>query len=378
MSDQKKQFEMQMYNQFWNNVRRAEASSWQVFLSYSLFIGIITFLFENDMPNWILVILIIIFTTLAITMSLSANVWFVRNMYLISRVEKQFEPYNIIPKTWIPLDIKFFNKELYLIHTVFYFFIGLFLCIFFLFKNIIVCIENIFIFLTLIITLIISIVLLYYYINEQLSHFSDLKNSFICDKNERYKNGNLLKKISIDVDSILIDIMVNYCKIYNKKKNSKKTKEDVTDWDFFDDWGLSKEEGRGIFENIDLQDVPVISDTLDCYLLLLNQRSKVDIVTNRKEEQRKALLKKFKSMNLKPGIQYQNLIIVDSEKKKLDLDYDIYIDDSPKLANIIEKYPNKILILLDQPWNKNIQIANNIKRVNNWKEIYDEIIKLLL
>jgi len=83
-------------------------------------------------------------------------------------------------------------------------------------------------------------------------------------------------------------------------------------------------------------------------------------------------------MNLKPGIQYQNLIIVDSDKEKLDLDYDIYIDDGPKLANIMGKYPNKILILLDQPWNKTIQISKNIKRVNNWKEIYDEITKLLL
>lgn len=368
MSEQKKQFETQMYNQFWNNVRRAEASSWQVFLSYSLFIGIITFLFENNMPNWVLVILIIIFTILAITMSLSANLWFVRNMYLISRVEKQFEPYNIIPKTWIPLNIKFFNKELYLIHTVFYFIIGFFLGFFFYVKNIIGCLENISIFSVLIF----CIVILCYYIKEQLSHFSDLKNSFICDKIDR------LKKISIDIDSTLIDIMVNYCKIYNKKKNSKKTKEDVTIWDFFDDWGLSKEEGIGIFEKIDLQDIPVISDALDCYLLLLNQKYKVDIVTDRKEEQRKALEKKFESMNLKPGIQYQNLIIVDSYKKKLDLDYDIYIDDSPKLANIMEKYPNKILILLDQPWNKNIQISNNIKRVNNWKEIYDEIIKLLM
>jgi len=374
MSNQKKQFETQMYNQFWSNVRRAEVSSWQVFLSYSIFIGIITFLFENDMPNWTLVILIIIFTALAITMSLSANLWFVRNMYLISRVEKQFEPYNIIPKTWIPLNIKFFNKELYLIHTLFYFLIGLSLSFFFSLKNIIGCIEIVCIF----ITLIISIVLLYWYIEGQLSDFSDLKNSFICDKIDKNKSGNLLKKISIDVDSTLIDIMVNYCKIYNKKKNSKKTKEDVIIWDFFDDWGLSIEEGRGIFEKIDLQNVPVISDTVDCYLLLLNQRYKVDIVTDRKEEQRKALLKKFESMNLKPGIQYQNLIIVDSYKTKLDLDYDIYIDDSPKLANIMEKYPNKILILLDQPWNKNIQIANNIKRVNNWKEIYDEIIKLLL
>ena len=251
MSDQKKNFEMQMYNQFWNNVRRAEVSSWQVFLSYSLFIGIITFLFENNMPNSTLVILIIIFTTLAITMSLSANLWFVRNMYLISRVEKQFEPYNIIPKTWIPLNIKFLNKELYLIHTVFYFIIGLFLGLFFYSKNITGCIENVIIF----IALIISIGSLCIYIKGQLGDISDLKNSFICDKIDRHKNSNLLKKISIDVDSTLIDIMVNYCKIYNKKKNSNKTKEDVTDWDFFDDWGLSNEEGLDVFEKIDLQDV---------------------------------------------------------------------------------------------------------------------------
>ena len=180
MSDQKKNFEMQMYNQFLNNVRRAEASSWQVFLSYSLFIAIITFLFENNMPNWTLVILIIIFTALAIIMSLSANLWFVRNMYLISRVEKQFEPYDIIPETWIPLNIKFLNKELYLIHTVFYLIIGLFLGFFFYLKNIIGYTEIVFIF----IALFISVGSLCFYIKGQLGHLSDLKKSFISDKDD--------------------------------------------------------------------------------------------------------------------------------------------------------------------------------------------------
>ena len=56
---------------------------------------------------------------------------------------------------------------------------------------------------------------------------------------------------------------------------------------------------------------------------------------------------------------------------KVKLDYDIFIDDSPRLIERMKKFPEKHLILFTQPWNKEIDISKykNINRCNNWLEI---------
>ncbi len=366
--DYKKRFEINMYNQFWNNVRRAEESTWKVFLSYSLFIGILTFLVEYAMPNIIIIILIIIFTSLAITMSLSANLWFVRNMYLLSRVELQFEPYEIVPQIWIPLKIKYFNKEIWLIHSIFYLIVGSILASFFYSRQETYSqLEH----LGLIIIIVICVFLLLYFMVTQCLHLSKLKKQFNTSG-----TNDVLKKIAIDVDSTLIDIMVSYCQVYNELKNETKTKDDVRNWDFFAEWNLSNEEGIELFDKIDLHEVPVICDEVDCYLLRFSQKHLVDIVTNRKEMQRNQLVRKLESMGLKKGINYNDLIIVNSDQEKVDLNYDIYIDDGPKLALIIESCTNKIQLMLNQPWNQEIKPSVKIKKFNDWEEIYNEIIDL--
>lgn len=367
MSDHNTQFKMQMYNQFWNNIRSAEESSWKIFLSYSLFIGVLSLLFEFGAPNYIIIVLITIFSTLAITMTLSANLWFVRNMYLISRVDLQFKPYEIIPRKWVPLkNFRFMFKEIWIFHALLYLIIGIFLYMIFKKENYL-CIE-----ICLMISVLIACILLVsYFCYFHYKHLSTLKNSF----NDEESDNGCSRKIAVDVDSTLIDIMVSYCEIYNEGKNAKKTKDDVTDWDFFDAWGLTLEEGKAIFDKINLQDVPIISEDVDCFLLRFNQNYIVDIITNRTEKQRKALMKKLESMNLRQGINYRHLVIVNSDKEKLDLDYNIHIDDSPKLAQLMDKYPDKTHILLDQPWNHNIILLGNIKRVKNWEDIYKEIMK---
>jgi hypothetical protein len=56
---------------------------------------------------------------------------------------------------------------------------------------------------------------------------------------------------------------------------------------------------------------------------------------------------------------------------KADLDYDVFIDDSPLNA---EKFltNNKKVILYSQPWNQNFS-ENNINRVSNLSEAIKKI-----
>jgi uncharacterized HAD superfamily protein len=56
---------------------------------------------------------------------------------------------------------------------------------------------------------------------------------------------------------------------------------------------------------------------------------------------------------------------------KADLDYDVFIDDSPLNAlRILQR--NKKVILYSQPWNKHIS-ENQIHRISNLSEAVEKI-----
>jgi len=56
---------------------------------------------------------------------------------------------------------------------------------------------------------------------------------------------------------------------------------------------------------------------------------------------------------------------------KANLDYDIFIDDSPLNARNILQH-NKKIILYSQPWNKHI-LENNIHRISNLSDAIEKI-----
>ena len=70
-------------------------------------------------------------------------------------------------------------------------------------------------------------------------------------------------------------------------------------------------------------------------------------------------------------ITYDNYVSVIDGPMKADLDYDVFIDDSPLNA---EKFltNKKKVILYSQPWNQNFS-ENNIQRVSNLSEAIEKI-----
>ncbi len=162
-----------MYSEFWANVRRAEDTSWKIFLSYSVFVGVISFLYEYNMTPLLIFCLIVLFTTIAIAISLNANLWFVRNMYLISLAESIFEPFEIIPRDWVPLkNLKFLNSEIWMIHIALNIIIGGFLSSFFGGQLAIYSLE----FWISIIVLIICVISIIFYWRHLSKQFTALKN----------------------------------------------------------------------------------------------------------------------------------------------------------------------------------------------------------
>jgi len=91
-----------MYKAFWSNVTRAEEAAWKMIAAYTaLFAGLSIATPTIGIMGFLSVI--IVFSFMAIGISLNANLWFVRNIGLISNLEMDFlkhEDYGVL----IPLS----------------------------------------------------------------------------------------------------------------------------------------------------------------------------------------------------------------------------------------------------------------------------------
>ncbi|MFX1495666.1 MAG: hypothetical protein ACFFBZ_15385 [Promethearchaeota archaeon] len=187
-------------------------------------------------------------------------------------------------------------------------------------------------------------------------------------------------RIAVDIDGVLLDIMVTYCKIFNKKNKTNYQKKDVKNWEFFRDWKISEQEAYEIFYEIyeDSTLVPFIDANAPSIMEKLNKIHEVFIVTARQPKYRIPILKKLISHNVRRNIQYQDLILLHPKPYDIKLreSFDIYIDDNPNLVDPIKRLKGRILLLYDQPWNQNVKIERNIRRVFNWNDIHQFITNL--
>jgi len=185
-------------------------------------------------------------------------------------------------------------------------------------------------------------------------------------------------KIAVDVDGVILNSIQLFIRHYNQTHKTHYTKDDITQWDFFEDWNMSEKEFYSTFymlyENEEAP--PLIDDHIPEYLRKLNSTHKVDIVSARNPRFKRSLQQKLKKEGICQKEQYNNLIVVNEKPHnlKITLNYDIYIDDNLNLIPFLVAYPQKTLLLFHQPWNAHILLqSRNIIRVHNWLEVISYI-----
>lgn len=187
-------------------------------------------------------------------------------------------------------------------------------------------------------------------------------------------------KIAIDIDGVLLDLIVVYCEVYNKRFGTNYQKKDITNWDFFKDWDITEEAAFNIFYEIyaDSMNIPFIDENAPIIMKRLNKLYDVDIVSARLPEYRSSIVKKLNTHNVREGIQYAELILLHHKPYdiKMKQNYDVYVDDNPNLVDPIKKFKDRILLLFDQPWNHKSVCENNVHRVFNWDDVYKKIREL--
>ena len=130
------EFLIAFYNNVWLNVRRAETSLWVLVpLYFTILTGFL--IYRKEINIFITTFLILILSISFSCITFNLNLWFVRNMRLVSRAEREFldpkKDYNrVIPEKWIIEHIKFFTTEPYCIFGFAYLLIGIASTVFFL------------------------------------------------------------------------------------------------------------------------------------------------------------------------------------------------------------------------------------------------------
>jgi len=177
-------------------------------------------------------------------------------------------------------------------------------------------------------------------------------------------------KLALDFDSVLSDTMVNWVQKFNKRKDTSLTKNDVISWTFWNDFDISIDEAFDIFAEVwsDWKNLPPTEHNLQDKVMKLTKICSIDVVT----AVQKNYLQYIKKWLNDKGIIYENF--VSSDSTKANLDYDVFIDDSPSIAQKSSQI-GKICLLYDQPWNRKVT-GKNIIRIKNLNDAYEFIKKI--
>lgn len=146
---------------------------------------------------------------------------------------------------------------------------------------------------------------------------------------------------------------------YNEKHNKNVTTRDIERWEFYQDFDLNIEECFSIFDEAwgDWTRLEPMEQDLYQKTKMLNNIGKVDIVTAIHEYQKKNIILWL----CKHGVKYNKIVF---STKKEELDYTVFIDDSPNNAkNFLEN--NKLCLLYNQPWNRHVKNTMYTTRIYN-------------
>jgi uncharacterized HAD superfamily protein len=175
-------------------------------------------------------------------------------------------------------------------------------------------------------------------------------------------------KIALDVDGVLADVIESWLN-YSNTIRPKISKHEITDWEFWKKFQINRfdfyTELSSCWEN--WLSIPATEKNLSSVTKSLSKMGQVDIVTAR-ERSTDSFVKNWLNHH---NISYDNYVSVIDGPMKADLDYDVFIDDSPLNAVKFLKN-NKKVILYSQPWNQHVS-ENQLHRVSNLLEAIEKI-----
>jgi len=133
-------------------------------------------------------------------------------------------------------------------------------------------------------------------------------------------------KIALDVDGVLADVIQSWLN-YSNSIRDKILKHEITDWDFWKKHQINRYDFYAELSSCwkNWKSIPPTEDNLSLVTQNLSEIGQVDIVTAR-ECSTDSFVKNWLEYY---DVSYDNYVSVIDGPMKSDLDYDVFIDDSP-------------------------------------------------
>ncbi len=179
-------------------------------------------------------------------------------------------------------------------------------------------------------------------------------------------------RIGLDVDGVLADVITSWLS-YSNKIRPIILKSQISDWDFWRDHGINKFD---FYNELSIcwkswETMPPTESNLAYVTTQLSNLGTVDIVTAR-EKSTHGDVKKWLKLH---KINFKNYVGVLEGIEKSQLDYDVFIDDSPLNAkSMLDE--GKSVILYSQPWNESFK-DDRVTRIHELKNAIPVINKML-
>ncbi|MEM4591723.1 MAG: hypothetical protein QW555_07845 [Nitrososphaerota archaeon] len=181
-------------------------------------------------------------------------------------------------------------------------------------------------------------------------------------------------KIALDLDGVLSDSMGRWVEIWNTKYGYPTLSvEGLTEWDFWRKLGITQDEFNRIFDEV-WQEWPLLKpleENIDDSVSKIASLGRVDIVSGRVLKHRQYVVSWLKLHE----IRYGSLFLGISPKSRLG--HDVFIDDSPIEALQIAR-TRRIVLLRDQPWNRDLGESRYIRRVRSLEEAFEKLRAIIL
>ncbi len=187
-------------------------------------------------------------------------------------------------------------------------------------------------------------------------------------------------KVALDFDGTLADTGSLILLLMNWRLGTSYKMEDWDSWGFWA--GMSPEAEKAFWGLFDLMDESYLRRALPpmdpfapaVVKWLMKRGHEVNLVTVNSNT--KKALDSFNGWLWAQGIEMPVVAMGRTNVSKAELDYDLFIDDSPRLAEDMGRHQNKKLILLRRPLNKSVAATPNVYPAENWEEVKEVLLEL--
>ena len=185
----------------------------------------------------------------------------------------------------------------------------------------------------------------------------------------------MCNNFAIDLDGVLADTMVSFCKLVNLRHT---TRFEVSSFEQRKAWETAHITPEEFFRTLDeawldWQSIPPTEANLSESVGRLQKFGRVDIVTGRSL----GTVDSAKRWLEDKGIKFNSFVRTNSTMDKAKLKYDVYVDDSPELMSYLGLSSDRVGILYTRPWNRNLLVRAPIFRADTWSLI-PEMVKEVL